>query len=229
MGVGEERIRVIINGIDALPAPSAEAKRLARARWGIPQEAFVCGMVARLTRCKGHADLLRAACALCRQRQDYYFLIAGEGEEEMALRHLAEALRISDRVIFTGFLADVTEAFYAMDLNVNCSCGTETSSLALSEGMSIGLPCVVSDYGGNPYMVRHGENGYTYPVGDFAYLARLITVLASDAKQYRKMAEAARRRYEEELTAARMTRLVEDFYEEQLADSARTAKAFRNH
>ena len=47
------------------------------------------------------------------------------------------------------------------DINVNCSIGTETSSLALSEGMSLGVPAVVSDFGGNP-MIRDGRNGFVF-------------------------------------------------------------------
>ena len=127
---------------------------------------------------------------------------------------IAEALGIADRVHFTGFVEDVRQVFYAMDLNVNCSVGTETSSLALSEGMSIGLPAVVSDYGGNPYMVRHGKNGYVYPVGDFVQLSREIAVLAEDRSLYVRMSEEAKKRHREELNATAMTVATNSYYRE---------------
>ena len=44
---------------------------------------------------------------------------------------------------------DVREVLGILDLQLNCSYGTEASSLSLIEGMSLGLPTVASDYGGN--------------------------------------------------------------------------------
>jgi glycosyltransferase involved in cell wall biosynthesis len=98
------------------------------------------------------------------------------------------------------------------DINVNCSVGTETSSLALSEGMSIGLPAVVSDYGGNPYMVRHGENGFVYPCGDTHIMAEYIIKLVGDRELYEKMSMAARRRFADELNAKSMTEKTTSLY-----------------
>jgi len=205
---------VIINGVDAIAMPNPLIKAMARKTLGLPPDAFVVGLVARLEKCKGHEDLLRAARILCRQDDCFHFLIVGDGSRMAELKSLARALDIDDHVHFTGFLSDVSESFYCMDIHVNCSCGTETSSLALSEGMSIGLPCVASDYGGNPYMVRHGENGYIYPVGDFVQLSRQIYLLSQDADLYARMSHAAYQRFCEELTAERMTRLTEAYYEE---------------
>ena len=36
-------------------------------------------------------------------------------------------------------------------------------SLALLEGMSLGIPAVVSDFGGNPGVIKNGQNGYIVP------------------------------------------------------------------
>ena len=89
---------------------------------------------------------------------------------------------------------------------------SETSSLALSEGMSIGLPCVASSFGGNPYMVRHGVNGYIYPAGDFCSLAERIEEIASDAALYARMSENAYLRFCNELNSRNMTETTEALY-----------------
>ena len=40
------------------------------------------------------------------------------------------------------------------DVQANASFGTEATSLALLEGMSLGIPAVVSDFGGNPGVTK---------------------------------------------------------------------------
>jgi glycosyltransferase involved in cell wall biosynthesis len=91
--------------------------------------------------------------------------------------------------------------------------GTETSSLALSEGMSLGVPCVVSDYGGNPYMVRHGENGLVYPAGDVDRLAKSIKFMLSKEDEYKKMSDASLTRFKSELNCASMTEKTNRLYD----------------
>lgn len=122
---------------------------------------------------------------------------------------------ISDKVIFTGFLDDVAELDNIMDLNINCSYGTETSSLALSEGFSLGKPAIATIYGGNPYMVTDGENGLLVPIKDAGKLADAMEKIMTDKALYEKMCRAARRHYETKFTAKAMTRALEDIYEEE--------------
>ena len=206
MGISEERISVIINGVKGVKRLSEEKREFIKKKLGIPEDAVVIGIFARLEECKGHETLLRAAEGLIRKRQDFRFLIVGCGSEEEHLKRLCKTLGIEKYVIFTGFAEDVTDYFNITDINVNCSNGTETSSLALSEGMSVGLPCVASDYGGNPYMVKNGYNGFTFSVGDFDALAKRIYLLSVSRKLYNKMSENAYNRFKQELNAQKMSR-----------------------
>ena len=103
------------------------------------------------------------------------------------------------------------------DINVNCSVGTETSCLALSEGMSLSKPAVASDYGGNPYMIKDGENGFLYPMTDVKKLSLAIARLSNDKKLYSVMSEASKKRFDGELNAAEMSRKTYAFYEELLS------------
>ena len=150
---------------------------------------------------------------LCRSKKDFFFLVIGTGSREAELRQTAEKLGISDRVIFTGFVEDVAPYMSITDVNVNCSVGTETSSLALSEGMSLGVPAVVSDYGGNPYMVQNGKNGYVYKAGDSSALCRRILSITEDKEKYLRMSQAARERFEKELNSRAMTEKTQKLYE----------------
>lgn len=213
MGFFEDRIKVIINGVDPLRKYTEEERKKARAELGIEGK-FAVGICARLEKCKDHECFLRGARILLREDDRYRFVIIGDGSEREELYRLARALEIEDKVIFTGFTDEVERYMNCLDINANCSVGTETSSLALSEGMSIGLPSVASSYGGNPYMVHHGENGFIYDMGDPVSLAETISRIANDESLYLKMSRAALDRYKTELNSRQMTENTEDFYKE---------------
>ena len=99
------------------------------------------------------------------------------------------------------------------DIVINCSVGTETSSLALSEGMSLGKPAIVSNYGGNPYMVKHGVNGFIYECSDYRSLAKCIEKLCADVELYEKMSHESYERFKQELNAENMAQKTNKLYD----------------
>ncbi|MFR6187280.1 MAG: glycosyltransferase [Lawsonibacter sp.] len=68
--------------------------------------------------------------------------------------------------------SDVAALLNILDVQLNASYGTEATSLALLEGMSLGLPTIASDYGGNPWLVTDGENGLLFPSRDSQAMAK---------------------------------------------------------
>ena len=209
MGAPEDKIRVIINGAEPLKKTSIHEQKELKSKLGIDEGKTVVCICARLEPCKDHECFLRAARILCDILDDYRFLIIGKGSLENELRKRSKELELEGKVIFTGFVKNVAPFMSISDINVNCSIGTETSSLALSEGMSIGLPCVVSDYGGNPYMVRNGENGYVYTAGDHFDLARKII---RSKNNFLELSKGSIKRFSEELNAKKMTEETQNLY-----------------
>ena len=78
--------------------------------------------------------------------------------------------------------------------------------------MSLGIPCVASNYGGNSYMVQNGVNGFIYPVSDHKRLAELISLISNDTKLYGQLSKNAYQRYERELNAKKMTEATYSYY-----------------
>ena len=210
-GVPEKMITVIINGVEPLRETSPEENEALRHTLGIGREDFVCGIV--LEDYKGHAYLLRSAREVLDARPGTVFLIVGEGTERERLEKQAAELGIAGQVIFTGFCDDVAPYYGIMDLNLNCSWGTETSSLALSEGMSVGVPAVATTYGGNPYMITEGVNGLLVPEKDAPAMAAAILKIMDDPALRRELSDGARRLYREKFTARAMTEQLERLYE----------------
>ncbi len=223
-GVPADMITVIINGVEPLRETSPEENDALRERLGIGREDFVCGIVARLEDYKGHAYLLESAKTVIAARPGTVFLIVGEGTERERLEKQAAELGIAGQVIFTGFCDDVAPYYGIMNLNLNCSFGTETSSLALSEGMSVGVPAVATTYGGNPYMITEGVNGLLVPEKDADAMADAILKIMNDPDLLKRLSDGARRLYREKFTARAMTEQLERMYEAAYARSGGRGK-----
>ncbi len=215
-GVDEKKITVIINGVEPLEFATDEEKAESRKKYGIAEDDIVFGIVARLEAVKGHKYYVEAAAEIVKEYPKAKFLIIGTGTEEENLRNQVKALGIENNVIFTGFITNVASVINIMDINVNCSYGTETSSLALSEGMSLKKPAIASIYGGNPYMITHGENGLLCEKQNSKALYETMKLLLSDEELRRKMSETAYEHYKTKFTAEKMTKQLEEIYEAQM-------------
>lgn len=218
MGVPQKKITVIINGSEPIRCVTAEELQAFRIRRGISEEDLVIGICARLEACKGQRVFLRAAQKLLERLPQipFRFLIVGTGGEEADLRSFSNELGIDERVSFAGFVEDMAPVYRLMRINVNCSVGTETSCLALSEGMSASLPMVVSDYGGNAAMVGDSKAGILFPAGDDCALADALERIVLDESLEREMKRASYERYLKYYTAAQMTEHLTAVYEELL-------------
>lgn len=90
---------------------------------------------------KNYDMLIRALPLL---NVDWRLRVAGGGWQEPELRALADALEVSDRIEWLGFVADPTELLSSSDLLVHPS-ASETFGYALLEAAEQWLPVVASD------------------------------------------------------------------------------------
>jgi glycosyltransferase involved in cell wall biosynthesis len=171
-------------------------------------------MVARLEEYKGQSTLLSSIKQLLGREPHapIYAVLCGDGAYRSNLEMQAEQLGISDRIRMVGFCRDIAPYYGIMDINVNASYGTETSSLALSEGMSVGVPAIASDFGGNPYMIRDGYNGLLFPAKDSTALTDALLKVYRNRDLLRTFGENAHRFYAKHLTARGMTEQMEALY-----------------
>lgn len=215
LGVSNASIELIENGSEAVRPVTDTELALFRKRFAIEAEDFCIGICARLEEYKGHDTFLRAAGEVVSRMPQisFRFLIIGDGTERSRLEHMVDALNLRDVVRFLGFVEDMAPVYRALRINVNCSRGTETSCLALSEGMSASVPFIASDYGGNRAMHGGSEGGILFPVDDFHALADAICRIVSDPTLEVRMRHAARQRYEEKYTADKMSEHLLAVYE----------------
>ena len=89
----------------------------------------------------------------------------------------------------------------------------KSSSLALLEGMSLGLPSIVSDYGGNHYLIENGVNGLLFPSQDSQALSRCMARLMDHPNEVKRMGQRARERFNERFTGPVFARNIERIYQ----------------
>ena len=208
-GIPAEKIRVIQNGVPPLSRLPESLAKEERERNGAA--GFTIGMLARLEPVKGHVYLLEAARILKEKGRDFTILLAGTGSKEAQLKKTVQALDLEDRVRFLGFCDKPADFLSSIDVQVNASY-TETSCLALLEGMSIGLVAIASDGGGNRDVISHGENGLIFPVSDSKALADCIERLMDDNTLRAEMSKKALAIYKEKFTGDMFARQVENLY-----------------
>lgn len=211
-GISPKYITVMMNGVTPVERRSPEACARLRRDWGLSEGDFVLGILARIEPYKGHMDILDAAKLLAGEGRRFKLLVAGSGSHEEALRQRTSELGLEDKVVFLGFQKDVAGFLSVLDVQLNASYGTETSSLSILEGMSMGLPAIVSDYGGNPCIVEDGDNGLIFPRRDGRALALCIARLMDEPGTLARMGQRAREVFNSRFTGEIFARRVEEIY-----------------
>ena len=209
-GCGEKKITVIQNGASRPRDVSSGERTALREKLGIPEGAFVVGIFARLEPYKGHRYLIDAMSKM--KVNNIYLLIVGDGSERRALEEYAGEKALSDRVIFTGFREDTAPYYAITDVGANASVGVEATSLAIIEAMSLGIPSVVSDSGGNPDTVSDGYDGIVVPQKDGDAIAEAILSLYQDREKLKALGDGARESYEKKYSSLIMTKKTEELY-----------------
>lgn len=217
-GIKESKINVILNGVEGLLPVSSDEERIIKKRFELPDGCKAVSIVARLEDIKGHDYFIEAADKLLRKGIKARFYIAGTGSYEQHLKEKVKKLNRQEQIIFTGFISDIDKLMSITDVQANASFGTEATSLALLEGMSLGIPAVVSDFGGNPGVIKNGENGFVVPKQNSEALAEKLEMLLTDEKLYSDMSEKAKEIFERTFTASAMTQKTEALYTEMVKD-----------
>ena len=214
-GVREDKITVILNGVEPLTPSTAEECVALRRELGFAETDFVCGISARMEPYKGHSYLVETARAVCAVRPEAKFLVMGTGTTYEETMRLAREAGLDGKMVFTGFVTDVVPYYSIMNLSLNCSWGTEATSLALIEAMSLGLPAVVTSFGGNPGVIEDGVNGFLVPEKDSDAMAEAIARIMGDPALYDTLSAGAKTRFGEKFTAQAMTVQLENVYKEE--------------
>ncbi len=169
-GVNKKKVEVITNGIEDEAYQDSEQD----ASPGIKKQVESYGryiiQIGRVYVIKNYETVIRA---LPKLPKDIKYLIVGPVENNYhdsykpGLEKLASELGVSDRVLFLGVIKGVDKYYLIKHAQLMVHMALwESFCNVVHEGMSQGLPCIVSNVYALPYLIKDGVNGYCLPVKD---------------------------------------------------------------
>jgi len=222
--VAGPRLASTLRGLDALTTVSASHAELAQSVLGLPEPPLVipnfvdldqfrpnlpspvnCGQNRREDRRKfriihisnfrsvKNAPGLAQIFLGIRRKLRAELWLAGDGPEIVGLKKLFLTAGLENDVYFLGPIKRVAPILTQADLLLMPSLA-ESFCLAALEAMACGVPVLASCVGGLPEVVKHGETGLLFPLGDHQAAVNLAVTLLSERSKHQAMREAAVRR-----------------------------------
>ena len=102
--------------------------------------------IGRLSHEKGQKDLIDVFKIVNKELPKTKLFMVGDGPLKKELENYTKELKLTDKIIFTGFLGDKGKEKYILDSSIFILPSyTESFGLVLIEAMSYGLPCIAFD------------------------------------------------------------------------------------
>jgi glycosyltransferase involved in cell wall biosynthesis len=220
-GVPRERISVRHNSVVAPPPADVDERRALRERLGADEGTRVVLAVGRLSREKGHADLVRSFAVLrgLHPALNVRLVIVGEGPERERVEEEARAAGVLGRVVFAGHTANVRPYYAGADVLALPS-HSEGSPNVLLEAMAAGLPVVATAVGGVPEIATNEEDALLVPARDTNAFAAALGRLLTDEALADGLGRAAAARAVSEFSPEAYARGLVRIYQQLLAGRA---------
>jgi len=206
---------IVPNGVNQYDFKEIIRTNEAKKFWGLNPDAPVITFLGRLAPVKALDTLVKAVSLSNLKKRGLQVLLAGpDGGSEVSLKHLVKEVGLDSHVHFLGPIdpMDRNKLFAASDLLTLVSTGENFGYVAV-EAMLAGVPVLLSEHVGICHEVQVDGAGMVVPLKEEA-IAQALTQMLSNPEKLKAMgrsaASAARRRYDIDLVAKRMTTAYED-------------------
>ncbi len=126
---------------------------------------------------------LKVAESIVKENDDVFFYWVGDGPE---LFYFQELTKDTPRINFVGYNSDVLSYYKKAYLYFQPSI-SESQGIAVVEAMANGIPCIVSNVGGLPEVVKDGITGYVCDNQFTPYTSSISLVLNLSRSKYEEM------------------------------------------
>ena len=163
------KLQVIYNGIDLEAIKNTIPKT--KAELNIPEDAFVVGMVGRLSKQKAPDVFVKAAKLIKQKIPNAFFLMVGDGELRNQVEELIHEFDLDSSFLITGWVNNPIS--YMKIMNVGCLLSRwEGFGLVLPEYMACGVPIVATNVDAIPDIICNGHNGCLVDVDNYRAVAK---------------------------------------------------------
>lgn len=209
----EEKLQVILNGVDIGAYENGKHGKVKRASLSIPESSFVVGMVGRVSPQKAPDIFVKAAKQIKDKIPNAHFVIVGSGEMEAEIRKYARENGLENSLHITGWVEDPLD--YVELFDVACLLSRwEGFGLALPEYMMVGKPIVASKVDAIPDIVKNGKNGVLVEVDDEEAVCNAVYKIFKDHCFRNQLVEQGMRDVHAKFDARRVAREHQALFEQ---------------
>ena len=206
-------IEVIYNFVEEHPAQRQKCDELRRKI--APEGEKIISHLSNFRPVKRVVDIIDVAYRILKKMPIKVMMI-GDGPDRFAAESRARELNISDSVTFLGKQENVYLLLSSSDLFLMPS-RLESFGLAALEAMSCGVPCITSNAGGLPELVKEGISGFTADVGDVDKMAELGLMILQDDTFREKLSEKTRQYALDNFNVSKIIPMYVDLYQRALS------------
>lgn len=196
MGVRDEKIEIIPNGIDLSEYTDLPSKGEFKKKYNIPAEKKIILYVGRIHRTKGIDFLLKAFAYLINKMKfkDALLVVVGPDDGYLhEVKSLSASLGVSTSVLYTGLISNKDKISAYVDSSICCYLNpNEPFGLVSLEAAASKLPVVVSEGTPMSEIVKRSGFGFSITYGDVLALVKTMETVLKDEKLSNEMGKCGR-------------------------------------
>lgn len=185
--VPADRLHLVHRGIDSHEYPRGYQPDAAWTKTFFEEFPQAAGqplltLAGRITRLKGHEELLRMMARLKDRNIAAHALIAGGTDPRKAgyadeIRTLATSLGLADRVTFTGHRTDLKQIYAVSSIVLSLSSTPESFGRTVAEALAVGTPVIGYNHGGVAEILAAEFPAGAVEAGNLNSLTERVTAL----------------------------------------------------
>jgi len=196
MGVPEEKIVIIPNGIDISEYAELPPKGVFKKKFNIPEDRKIILYLGRIHKAKGIDFLIRAYAYLKNKMnfKDAILVIAGPDDGFLdKIKSLVRDLGVANSVLFTGLLSeeDKIKAYVDSDVVINVE-PLNVYGLVPLEAAACSTPVIVSKTNAISEIILNGKFGFSVRYGGVVSLASTLYRVLIDEKLAKNLGKNGR-------------------------------------
>ncbi|ABS74423.1 MULTISPECIES: N-acetyl-alpha-D-glucosaminyl L-malate synthase BshA [Bacillus] len=207
----DKKIETIYNFIDERVYLKKNTESIKEKHGILPDEKVVIH-VSNFRKVKRVKDVIRVFRNIAANTKAKLLLV-GDGPEKCVAWQLVEKYGLQDQVLLLGNQDRVEELYSISDLKLLLS-EKESFGLVLLEAMACGVPCIGTNIGGIPEVIKDQVSGFLVEVGDIQAASEKALAVLEDTQLSKRLTDHALKMVETAFSSQRIVSQYERIYDE---------------
>ncbi|ATL39963.1 N-acetyl-alpha-D-glucosaminyl L-malate synthase BshA [Bacillus velezensis] len=207
----DKKIETIYNFIDERVYLKKNTESIKEKHGILPDEKVVIH-VSNFRKVKRVKDVIRVFRNIAAKTKAKLLLV-GDGPEKCVAWQLVEKYGLQDQVLLLGNQDRVEELYSISDLKLLLS-EKESFGLVLLEAMACGVPCIGTNIGGIPEVIKDQVSGFLVEVGDIQAASEKALAVLEDRQLSKRLTDHALKMVETAFSSQRIVSQYERIYDE---------------